>query len=132
MILFLDRRVCSRIFAAALDLGQRDSGTRKLLSSREKWTVGQGNFFVPGQKDQGTSRLKLSRWLFCKPILQRIFSQSFTPNYDYYSRGVCNQEYILRPSYNLLPYPCSHFYFDINFGNRLYSKEKRRAWPLLF
>ena len=31
----------------------------------------------------------------------------------------------------LMPYPCSHFYFDI-FGNRLYSKEKRRAWPLLF
>ena len=24
-----------------------------------------------------------------------------------------------------LPYPCSHFYFGINFGNRLYSKEKR-------
>ena len=23
------------------------------------------------------------------------------------------------------------FWFDINFGNRLYSKEKRRAWPLL-
>ena len=32
----------------------------------------------------------------------------------------------------LMPYPCSHFYFDINFGDRLYSKEKRRAWPLLF
>jgi hypothetical protein len=30
----------------------------------------------------------------------------------------------------LLPYPCSHFYFDIKFGNRLYSKEKRRAWPM--
>ena len=27
-----------------------------------------------------------------------------------------------------MPYPCSHFYFDIKFGNRLYSKEKRRAW----
>ena len=24
-----------------------------------------------------------------------------------------------------MPYPCSHFYFDINFGDRLYSKEKR-------
>ena len=32
----------------------------------------------------------------------------------------------------LLPYPCSHFYFDIKFGDRLYSNEKRRAWPLLF
>ena len=32
----------------------------------------------------------------------------------------------------LMPYPCSHFYFDIKFGNRLYSKEKRRVWTLLF
>ena len=32
----------------------------------------------------------------------------------------------------LLPGPCSGKTFDINFGNRLYSKEKRRAWPLLF
>ena len=31
-----------------------------------------------------------------------------------------------------MPYPCSHFYFDINFGDRLYSKEKSKAWPLLF
>ena len=34
--------------------------------------------------------------------------------------------------YTLLPYSCNHLYFDINFSNRLYSKEKRRAWPLLF
>ena len=26
-----------------------------------------------------------------------------------------------------MPYPCSHFYFDIKFGDRLYSKEKRRV-----
>ena len=32
----------------------------------------------------------------------------------------------------LMPYPCSHFYFDIKFVNKLYSKEKRRAWSLLF
>ena len=32
----------------------------------------------------------------------------------------------------LMPYPCSHFYFDIKFGDRLYSKEKRRAWTHLF
>ena len=31
-----------------------------------------------------------------------------------------------------IAYPCSHFYFKINFRDRLYSKEKRRAWPLLF
>ena len=24
----------------------------------------------------------------------------------------------------IMPYPCSHFYFDIKFGNRLYSKER--------
>ena len=32
----------------------------------------------------------------------------------------------------LMPYPCSQFYFDIKFGDRLYSKENRRAWPLHF
>ena len=26
---------------------------------------------------------------------------------------------------SLLPYPCSYSYVDINFGDRLYSKEKR-------
>ena len=26
----------------------------------------------------------------------------------------------------------SHFYFDVKFGDILYSKEKWRAWPLLF
>ena len=31
-----------------------------------------------------------------------------------------------------MPYPCSNFYFDINFGDRLYSKEKRLVSPLLF
>ena len=31
----------------------------------------------------------------------------------------------------LMPGPCSHFYFDINFGNRLYSKEERPGSPLL-
>jgi hypothetical protein len=32
----------------------------------------------------------------------------------------------------VMPYPCSHFYFDINFGNKLYPKEKRPGSPLLF
>ena len=32
----------------------------------------------------------------------------------------------------LMPYPCSHFYFDINFGDRLYSKENRPGSPHLF
>ena len=42
--------------------------------------------------------------------------------------------WVIKKCLNLIsmPYPCSHFYFDINFGDRLYSKEKRRAWPLLF
>ena len=29
-----------------------------------------------------------------------------------------------------MPNPCSYFYFDIKFGNRLYSKEKRPGFPL--
>ena len=33
---------------------------------------------------------------------------------------------------NILPYPCSHFYFDIKFGDRLYSKENRPGSLLLF
>ena len=32
----------------------------------------------------------------------------------------------------LMPGPCSGKHFDINFGNRLYSKEKRPGSPLLF
>ena len=32
----------------------------------------------------------------------------------------------------IMPYPCSYFHFDIKFGNRLYWKEKRKAWPFLF
>ena len=36
------------------------------------------------------------------------------------------------PSRSLMPYPCSHFYFDIKFGDRLYSKENRPGSPLLF
>ena len=31
-----------------------------------------------------------------------------------------------------MPYPCSDYKFFIKFGNGLYSKEKRRAWPLPF
>ena len=41
--------------------------------------------------------------------------------------------YFLEACFNkLMPYPWSHFYVDINFGNRLYSKEKRPGSPLLF
>ena len=32
----------------------------------------------------------------------------------------------------LMPYPCSHFYIDINFGDRLYAKEKKSGSPFLF
>ena len=35
-------------------------------------------------------------------------------------------------SYKHMPYSCSQFYVDINFGDRLYSKEKRPGSPLLF
>ena len=34
--------------------------------------------------------------------------------------------------HTFMPYPCSHFYFDIKFGDRLYSKENRPGSPLLF
>ena len=33
-----------------------DSGTRNLFLSQDKGKAGQGNFFVPGQRDNGTSR----------------------------------------------------------------------------
>ena len=52
--------------------------------------------------------------------------------YQIFSCETFRNYFILLLAYNLMPYPCSHFYFDIKFGNRLYSKEKRRAWPLLF
>jgi hypothetical protein len=51
-----DRGSCPGIFAAALVPGQWESGTRKLFLSRDKGTAGQGNFFVPGQRDNRTSR----------------------------------------------------------------------------
>ena len=34
--------------------------------------------------------------------------------------------------HSLMPYPCSHFYVDINFGKRLYLKENRPDSPLFF
>ena len=34
--------------------------------------------------------------------------------------------------YTLMPGPCSGKKFDINFGNRLYSIERRPGSPLLF
>ena len=39
----------------------RDSGTRNFFLSRDKGTAGQGNFFVPRQRDNGTSRPGLSQ-----------------------------------------------------------------------
>ena len=33
---------------------------------------------------------------------------------------------------NLMPYPCSHFFVDINFGDRLHAKVKSPGSPLLF
>ena len=37
---------------------------------------------------------------------------------------------VLRVWVTFMHYPCSHFYFYINFGDRLYSKEKRQGSPL--
>ena len=51
---------------------------------------------------------------------------------DYMDRAwECPRKLTKKPA-SFMPYPCSHFYFDIKFGDRLYSKEKRTAWPLLF
>jgi hypothetical protein len=41
----------------------------------------------------------------------------------------CESEFIFRNFFIVMPYPCSHFYYDIKFGYRLYSKDKRRALP---
>ena len=47
---------------------------------------------------------------------------------EYAQWGPCKTIYLII----YMPYPCSHFYFDIKFGDRLYSKEKKRVWPVLF
>ena len=47
----------------------------------------------------------------------------------YQNAPICSSWKIL---WILMPYPCSHFYFDIKFGDRLYSKENRLGSPLLF
>ena len=60
----------------------------------------------------------------------RIFKKSSFENFKLTKRICTIQQDFKR--HNLMPYPCSHFYFDIKFGNRLYSKEKGKAWPVLF
>ena len=64
-------------------------------------------------------------WIFKVP-----FFAHFSRNFNFSNMFI---ELTLTQFYlNLLPYPCSHFYFDTKFGNRLYSKEKRPGSPLLF
>ena len=41
------------------------------------------------------------------------------------AKSLMFQNIILLYFFRLMPYPCSHFYFDIKFGDRLYSKENR-------
>ena len=48
-----------------------------------------------------------------------------------YKKNIEHDMYYQR-EITLMPYLCSHFYVDIKFGNKLYPKEKKRAWPLLF
>ena len=70
-----DRRVCPGIFALTLVLGQRDSGTGKTFLSRDKGTTGQGNFFVPGQRDNRTSRgtSRPSETLVWQGLFDKVF-----------------------------------------------------------
>ena len=53
--ILLSRDVSPGIFAATLVPDNGNVGQRFLLS-RDKWTAVQGNFFVPGLRDNGTSR----------------------------------------------------------------------------
>ena len=66
---------------------------------------------------------------FLKPIRQ--FFSTCLHTFDKKSENI-SLEITSSHCLRLMPYPCSHFYFDIKFGNRLYSNEKRRTWPLLF
>ena len=59
-------------------------------------------------------------------LKNKIISEIFTIK-DFDNRIVT-----FLPGQSFMPYPCSHFYFDIKFGDRLYSKENRPGSPLLF
>ena len=64
-------------------------------------------------------------------------SMSFYPDFILILLGLGLKAYVSEEILNwhclsVMPYPCSHFYFDIKFGDRLYSKENRSGSPLLF
>ena len=69
-----------------------------------------------------------NRWMYKRlsapsPCAQLVCALHNKPELKtLFSRALCS----------LMPYPCSHFYFDIKFGDRLYSKENRPGSPLLF
>ena len=78
----------------------------------------------------------LMHLIFCNALLQQFSLDGPWISLFYTDIGLLN---FLMFHFNfvtslpcLMPYPCSHFYFDIKFGNRLYSKEMGRAWPVLF
>ena len=58
-------------------------------------------------------------WTFPKPIINYIDSAPVHP-------------FCMLTNLLLMPYPFIHFYFDIKFGNRLFSKEERPGSPLSF
>ena len=78
---------------------------------------------------------QLGKWIgeFCLIFQQNgsmysVFQNSIAPP-DFSGNHGNHRNWV--PRWHM-PYPCSHFYIDINFGDRLYSKEKRLGYPLLF
>ena len=71
------------------------------------------------------------------PKKKFVISNFYLKSHQFGRRRKCLDNFLSRKIHvrkcdSLMPYPCSHFYFDINFGNRLYSKENRPGSPLLF
>ena len=80
--------------------------------------------------------LKLYVFKFFKGIVLERTTSSDQPLWS----GICVKYFLLFPQKKpvirencdkLMPYPCSHFYFDINFNIRYYI-QKRRGQALLF
>ena len=81
---------------------------------------------------RGTSRPWITLQIWTRPSGNRHFISLTleTNKHPYQASVLC----VLNDNLNkrLIPYPCSHFYCDIKFGDILYSKEKRPGSPFLF
>ena len=68
-----------------------------------------------------------------KPCYSQIYQLKTTQQIKFvFSKKATKIDKIFTVNLTLMPYPFSHFYIDINFGNILYSKEKRPGSPLFF